>query len=157
MNHALLLASGWQAASQPRPLRALEDAHLRGGASLGRLDAPCLFDGPINRESFTEYVHRFLVPALRPGDVVILDNLSSHKGRAVRALIRAQGAGILFLPPYSPDLNPIEQAFATLKAHLRKAAPRAIEAVTASLGAILSCFTPQECANYLKNAGYASS
>jgi transposase len=122
-----------------------------------RIEAPCLFDGPINKESFTEWVRCFLVPVLRPGDIVILDNLSSHKGKAVRALIRAAGARILFLPPYSPDLNPIEQAFAKLKAHLRKAAPRAIDAVTKSLGGILGCFTPQECANYLKNAGYASN
>ena len=120
-----------------------------------RIEAPCLFDGPINKESFTEWVRHFLVPVLMPGDIVILDNLSSHKGKTVRALIRATGARILFLPPYSPDLNPIEQAFAKLKGHLRKAAPRAIDAVTESLGSILRCFTPQECANYLKNAGYA--
>jgi len=122
-----------------------------------RIEAPCLFDGPINAQSFTAYVRHFLVPALRPGDVVILDNLSSHKGKPVRALIRAAGARMLFLPPYSPDLNPIEQAFAKLKALLRKAAPRAIDAITQSLGAILGCFSPQECANYLKNAGYASA
>jgi transposase len=121
-----------------------------------RIEAPCLFDGPINKESFTEWVRRFLIPVLKPGDIVILDNLSSHKGKTVRALIRATGAKLLFLPPYSPDLNPIEQAFAKLKAHLRKAAPRAIDAVTATLGSILRCFTPKECANYLKNAGYAS-
>ena len=120
-----------------------------------RIEAPCLFDGPINKESFTEWVRHFLVPVLMPGDIVILDNLSSHKGKTVRALIRATGARILFLRPYSPDLNPIEQAFAKLKGHLRKAAPRAIDAVTESLGSILRCFTPQECANYLKNAGYA--
>ena len=112
-----------------------------------RIEAPCLFDGPINKESFTEWVRQFLVPVLGPGDIVILDNLSSHKGKAVRALIRATGARILFLPPYSPDLNPIEQAFAKLKAHLRKAAPRAIDAMTKSLGSILSAFTPLECTN----------
>jgi transposase len=119
--------------------------------------APCVFDGPINKESFTEYVRRFLVPILRPGDVVILDNLSSHKSKAVRALIRATGARLLFLPPYSPDLNPIEQAFSKLKAMLRKHAPRAIDAVTASLAAILNTFTAIECANHLKNTGYASA
>jgi transposase len=122
-----------------------------------RIEAPCLFDGPINAASFIAYVRHFLVPTLKPGDIVILDNLSSHKGKAVRALIRAAGAHVLFLPPYSPDLNPIEQAFAKLKALLRKAAPRAIDAITENLGAILRSFTPRECANYLKNAGYASS
>jgi transposase len=120
------------------------------------IDAPCLFDGPINRESFTEWVRHFLVPVLKPGDIVIIDNLSSHKGKVIRALIRATGAHVLFLPPYSPDLNPIEQAFAKLKAFLRKAAPRTIDAVTASLAGILKSFTAEECANYLKNAGYAS-
>jgi len=120
------------------------------------IGAPCLFDGSINRESFTQWVRQFLVPVLKPGDIVIIDNLSSHKGKVIRALIRATGARVLFLPPYSPDLNPIEQAFAKLKAHLRKAAPRAIEAMTESLAAILESFTPKECANYLKNAGYAS-
>jgi transposase len=121
------------------------------------IDAPCLFDGPINKESFTEWVRHFLIPVLKPGDIVIIDNLSSHKGKVIRALIRAAGARVLFLPPYSPDLNPIEQAFAKLKAFLRKAAPRAIDAVTSSLAGILESFTPQECANYLKNAGYAST
>jgi transposase len=122
-----------------------------------RIEAPCLFDGPINAQSFTAYVRHFLVPALKPGDIVILDNLSSHKGKAVRALIRAQGAHVLFLPPYSPDLNPIEQVFAKLKALIRKAAPRAMDAITENLASILRCFTPHECANYLKNAGYASA
>ena len=93
---------------------------------------------------------------LKPGDIVIIDNLSSHKGKVIRALIRAARARVLFLPPYSPDLNPIEQAFAKLKAFLRKAAPRAVDALTSSLARILESFTPHECANYLKNAGYAS-
>lgn len=120
------------------------------------IEAPCLFDGPINKESFTEWVRCFLVPVLKPGDIVIIDNLSSHKGKVIRALIRATGARVLFLPPYSPDLNPIEQAFAKLKAFLRKAAARTIDAVTSSLAGILESFTAEECANYLKNAGYAS-
>ena len=121
------------------------------------IEAPCLFDGPINKESFTEWVRHFLVPALKQDDIVIIDNLSSHKGKVVRALIRAAGARVLFLPPYSPDLNPIEQAFAKLKAFLRKAAPRAMEPIITSLAAILESFTAQECANYLRNAGYAST
>ena len=121
-----------------------------------RIDAPCLFDGSINGESFTAWVERALVPTLRPGDVVVMDNLGSHKGRAVRAAIRAAGAHLLFLPPYSPDLNPIEQVFAKLKHFLREVASRSLDAVTASIAAILDRFTPQECANYLTNAGYAS-
>ena len=92
-----------------------------------------------------------------PGDVVVLDNLGSHKGRAVRAAIRAAGAHLLFLPPYSPDLNPIEQVFAKLKHLLRKAGARTADAVTAAIGILLDTFAPQECANYLTNAGYAST
>ena len=97
------------------------------------------------------------VPTLRPGDVVVMDNLGSHKGQAVRAAIRAAKAHLLFLPPYSPDLNPIEQVFAKLKHMLREASERTIEATWRKIGALLECFTPQECANYLINAGYASS
>ena len=97
-----------------------------------------------------------LVPTLRPGDVVVMDNLGSHKGKAIRQAIRTAGAHLLFLPPYSPDLNPIEQAFAKLKAHLRKAARRTAEAVTNAIGSILEMFTPQECANFLANSGHAS-
>jgi len=92
-----------------------------------RIDAPCVIDGPINGESFLAYVEQVLVPALRPGDIVIIDNLGSHKGKAVRRAIRAAGAKLFFLPPYSPDLNPIEQAFAKLKTLLRKAAERTVE------------------------------
>ena len=97
-----------------------------------------------------------LVPTLRPGDVVVMDNLGSHKGKAIRQAIRDAGAHLIFLPPLSPDLNPIEQAFAKLKAHLRKAARRTVEAVTNAIGSILEMFTPRECANYLANSGYAS-
>ena len=122
-----------------------------------RIDAPCLFNGPINGESFTAWVRQALVPTLSPGDIVVLDNLGSHKGKAVRSAIRNAGAHLLFLPPYSPDLNPIEQVFAKLKHFLREAAERTIDTVTAALAAILDRFTPQECANYLTNAGYASS
>ncbi len=121
-----------------------------------RIEAPCVIDGPINGESFQAYVEQMLIPALKPGDVVIIDNLGSHKGKAVRRAIRAAGAKLFFLPPYSPDLNPIEQVFAKLKILLRKAAERTVEATWKRIGALLECFTPQECANYFLNAGYAS-
>ena len=98
-----------------------------------------------------------LAPTLAPGDVVVMDNLSSHKGRAVRAAIREAGAHLLLLPPYSPDLNPIEQVFAKIKHLLRKAEQRTLEAVIACIGTLLDAFAPQECANYLINAGYASA
>lgn len=121
-----------------------------------RIDAPCVLDGPINGQSFTAWVEQFLVPTLNPGDVVIMDNLGSHKGQAVRKAIRAVGAHLLFLPPYSPDLNPIEQVFAKLKLLLRKAAERTAEATWRRIGNLLDAFTPDECANYIRNAGYAS-
>jgi transposase len=121
-----------------------------------RIDAPCVIDGPINGQSFLAYVEQVLVPTLSSGDIVIIDNLGSHKGKAVRRAIRAAGAKLFFLPPYSPDLNPIEQVFAKLKTLLRKAAERTIEATWQRIGALLQCFTPAECANYIRNAGYAS-
>ena len=95
-----------------------------------RIDAPCLFDGPINGERFRAYVEQFLVPTLKPGDAVILDNLGSHKGKGVRKVIRAVGARLVFLPKYSPDLNPIEQVFAKFKTLLRKAEARSYEAIS---------------------------
>ena len=116
--------------------------------------APWVLDGPINRDAFTTYVVRVLVPELRPGDVAIMDNLSSHKAPAVRQAIEAAGATLLFLPPYSPDFNPIEQAFSKLKAHLRKAAERTIHGLWDAIGRILDLYSPQECANYFANAGY---
>lgn len=121
-----------------------------------RIDAPCVIDGPINGKSFLAYVEQMLVPTLSPGDIVIIDNLGSHKGLAVRRAIRAAGAKLFFLPPYSPDLNPIEQVFAKLKTILRKADARTVEATWRQIGQILEMFTAQECANYLLNAGYAS-
>jgi transposase len=121
-----------------------------------RLDAPCVIDGPINGESFLAYVEQVLVPTLKPGDIVIIDNLGSHKGKAVRRAIRAAGAKLFSLPPYSPDLNPIEQVFAKLKTLLRKAAERSVDATWRRIGSLLDRFTPAECANYLANAGYAS-
>ncbi len=122
-----------------------------------RITAPCVIDGPINGEYFLAYVAQNLVPTLEAGDIVIMDNLGSHKGRAVRNAIRATGAHLLFLPPYSPDLNPIEQVFAKLKALLRKAKARTVNATWQSIGSLLDRFAPHECANYLRNAGYASA
>ena len=121
-----------------------------------RIAAPCVFDGPINGTSFLAYVRQFLAPTLKPGDVVVMDNLGSHKSQAVRAAIRAVGAKLFFLPPYSPDLNPIEQVFAKLKTLLRKAEERTVEATWRRIGHLLQCFSPAECARYIANAGYAS-
>ena len=120
-----------------------------------RIAAPWLLEGPIDGQTFQIYVERVLVPTLRPGDVVIMDNLGSHKGRAVRQLIRAAGAKLFFLPKYSPDLNPIEQVFAKLKHLLRNAAARTVEAVCVAIGQVFGTFTPEECANYFRNSGYA--
>jgi transposase len=122
-----------------------------------RIDAPCVLDGPINGQSFRAYVEQFLVPTLAPGDIVIMDNLGSHRGQVIRRTLRAVGAKLLFLPPYSPDLNPIEQVFAKLKALLRKAAERTVTATWQRIGRLLDAFTPAECANYLRNSGYASA
>lgn len=121
-----------------------------------RIDAPWVIDGPINGDRFIAYVERVLIPTLSPGDIVVMDNLGSHKRQIVRAAIRAAGAKLFFLPPYSPDLNPIEQVFAKLKALLRKAQERSVEATWKRIGALLSEFSPRECANYLTNSGYAS-
>jgi transposase len=121
-----------------------------------RIDAPCVLDGPIDGVSFLSYVEQILVPTLTQGDIVIMDNLGSHKGKAVRRAIRAAGARLFFLPQYSPDLNPIEQVFAKLKTRLRKAEERTLEATWKRIGTLLDAFSPQECANYLRNAGYAS-
>jgi putative transposase len=120
-----------------------------------RIDAPWVLDGPINGESFTTYVERVLVPTLEVGDLVMMDNLGSHKRKAIRRAIRSAGAKLLFLPKYSPDLNPIEQVFAKLKHMLRKAGARTIDALYEAIGHLLSAFPPEECTNYFKNAGYA--
>ncbi len=119
-----------------------------------RIDAPWLLDGPIDGASFQSYVDNALVPTLEPGDIVIMDNLASHKGRAVRQAIRGAGAKLFFLPKYSPDLNPIEQVFSKLKHLLRKAAARTPETVCQVIGQLLDDYTAQECANYFTNAGY---
>ena len=120
-----------------------------------RIEAPWLLEGPIDGETFRTYVERVLLPTLRPGDIVIMDNLGSHKGKAVRQLIRSAGAKLFVLPKYSCDLNPIEQVFAKLKHLLRKAAKRTIETVCAAIGEILRTYTARECANYFKNSGYS--
>ena len=122
-----------------------------------RIDAPLVLDGPVNGVSFTAWVEQFLLPTLSAGDVVIMDNLGSHKGAAVRQLIRSVGARLLFLPPYSPDLNPIEQVFAKLKTLLRKTNPRTVETTWRQIGSLLDAFPPHECASYLRNCGYASA
>jgi len=118
------------------------------------MSAPCVFDGAINGARFLAYVEQALVPTLRPGDMVVLDNLSAHKVKGVRSAIEAVGAELLYLPPYSPDLNPIEQAFAKLKALLRTAARRTVDALWWAIGHALDAFSPAECANYFAHAGY---
>ena len=113
-----------------------------------------MLDGPINGLAFQAYIDQVLVPELRPGDVVVMDNLSSHKGAGVRIAIEAAGASLLYLPPYSPDFNPIENAFSKLKAILRKAAERTLEGLWTGIGRIIPTFTPDGCANYFANSGY---
>jgi len=113
-----------------------------------------VLDGPINGRAFQAYVDQVLVPELRPGDVVIMDNLGSHKGAGVRDAIEAVGAQLIYLPPYSPDFNPIENAFSKLKALLRKAAERTVEGLWTAIGRLIDAFTPQECANYFAAGGY---
>lgn len=122
-----------------------------------RIDAPCVLDQPVNGDSFLDYVEQCLIPTLSVGDIVIMDNLSSHKRPAIRNAIRSVGARLLFLPPYSPDLNPIEQVFAKLKHLMRKAAERTHEATWKRSGTLLDLFKPDECAAYLVNSGYAQT
>lgn len=127
------------------------------GLRLNGLHAPLVLDGPMNGEAFRAYVRDFLCPALKPGDRVIADNLSSHKVKGVQEAIEAVGASLRYLPPYSPDLNPIETAFAKLKALLKKAACRTVEDLWQEIGRILPLFSPQECANYFRKAGYCTA
>jgi transposase len=124
------------------------------GLRLTGMVAPMVLDGPINGHAFQAYVDQILVPKLRPGDIVIMDNLGSHKGRGVRAAIEAVGAMLLYLPPYSPDFNPIENAFSKLKALLRKAAERTVDALWDTIGTLIPLFTATECANFFAAAGY---
>jgi transposase len=124
------------------------------GLRLDGVIAPCVLDGAMTGEVFRAYVEQMLAPSLRPGDVVVMDNLPAHKVAGVHQAIRAVGASLLYLPSYSPDLNPIEQLFAKLKALLRKAAARTKDALWTTIGTLLDAFTPAECRNYLVNAGY---
>lgn len=158
--------------SNMAPLRGwgLKGTRLRGYAPQGRwrtmtflaalrcdrLSAPGVFDGPINGECFRAYVEQILLPTLKPGDIVVMDNLGSHKSKAVRTAIRGAGAKLWFLPKYSPDLNPIEQAFAKIKHWMRLAQKRSLEDIWRRLGDLVATFNPDECASYLENAGYAS-
>ena len=121
------------------------------------ITAPLVIDGPMNGEIFRAYVEQHLLPTLRPGDIVIMDNLSAHKVDGIRKLIEAAGATLLYLPPYSPDLNLIEQVFAKLKTLLRKAAARSVPALWDSIGSLLAAFSPHECSNYFRHAGYAAT
>ena len=150
---------GWAPRGQ-RLKAKVPHGHWKTMTFLGALrhdgvEAPWLIDGPINGERFRLYVEKVLVPTLRPGDIVIMDNLGSHKSKAVRSAIRAAGARLFFLPKYSPDLNPIEQFFAKLKHWLRKAAGRTADAVYEAIGPILDRVTSAECANFFAHAGYA--
>lgn len=124
------------------------------GLRLTGMVAPMVLDGPINRIAFQAYIEQVLVPELSPGDIVVMDNLSSHKGPAVRQAIEAAGARLLYLPPYSPDFNPIENAFAKLKALLRAAAERTVDGLWDAIGDLVDLFEPHECANYFAAAGY---
>jgi transposase len=127
------------------------------GLRADRIIAPCVFDCPINAASFLAWIKQALAQTLSPGDIVVMDNLSSHKNAAVRAALRAVGAKLSFLPPYSPDLNPIEQVFSKLKTLLRKAGERTVQATWKRIGSLLDEFKPHECGNYLTDAGYAVS
>jgi transposase len=167
----VFLDETWTATNMVRPYgRAPCGQRLVGGAPHGhwqtstflaalrhdRITAPCVIDGAINGETFVAYVEQILVPTLAAGDIVIMDNLGSHKVAGVRQAIEAAGAKLLYLPPYSPDFNPIEQLFAKLKALLRTAAARTLEALIDAIAAALSAFTAGECANYFANAGYSN-
>jgi len=150
--------------------RALRGKRLKANAPFGHwktqtfiaalrcdgLTAPWVIDQPMNRRIFETYVETQLAPTLAPGDVVILDNLSSHKSEKASAILKRRGAWFLFLPPYSPDLNPIEMAFAKLKAHLRRIKARTFDALWKAIGDVCDLYSPEECWNYLKEAGYAS-
>ena len=125
------------------------------GLRVGELSAPCVIDGPMDGDSFLAYVEQILCPTLKAGDIVVMDNLRSHHVDGVREVIEAQGATLRYLPPYSPDLNPIEQVFAKLKALLRKAGERTLDALWDRIGELLKEFASDECANYFRNAGYA--
>ena len=119
------------------------------------ITAPFVIDCAMNGAIFIEYIRQCLAPTLKPGDIVVMDNLPAHKSERIREIIEAAGAELRYLPPYSPDLNPIEQAFAKLKAHLRKAQERSLDGLWQRIGKIIPCFVPKQCANFFANAGYA--
>ena len=151
---------GWAPKGQ-RCRAAIPHGHWKtvtfvGGLTLAGFIAPMLLDGPMDGEVFRAWCEQMLTPVLRPGDIVIMDNLADHKVVGVREAIEACGATLLYLPPYSPDLNPIENAFAKLKAHVRKAAARTIDALEATAASALQTFRPTECANFFAHAGYGS-
>lgn len=139
------------------PYRRWQTTTFLGAMRADGFLAPLVADGAMTGELFLAYVGQVLVPELRPGDVVVLDNLSCHRQSAVRALVEAAGCSVLYLPAYSPDLNPIELAFSKLKRLLRKAAERTVEGLWAALGRLLDRFSPQECANYFRHRGYAAT
>jgi transposase len=148
-----------RAAKGDRCVAAIPHGHWKtttfvAGLRLDGMTAPMVLDGPMNGPAFLAYIEQVLVPTLRPGDIVIMDNLAPHKAIAVRKAIESNRASLLLLPPYSPDLNPIENAFAKLKALLRKAAERTVERLWRRIGLLLDTFTPRECANYFAAAGY---
>jgi len=128
-----------------------------GGLTLGGFIAPMLLDGPMNGECFRAWVEQMLAPALKSGDIVVMDNLPGHKVAGVRQAIEERGANLLYLPPYSPDLNPIENGFSKLKALVRKAAARTIDALEVAAADAISQFTPNECTNFFAHAGYGSN
>ena len=152
---------GWGLRGQ-RPDARVPHRHWKTLTSIAalrhdRIDVPWVINGPINGALFATYVEQVLAPTLAPGDIVILDNLGSHKGRRARRAIRAAGAHLIFLPAYSPDLNPIEQLSAKLKHLMRAAQPRTVEETWRKVGALIDIVSPSECSNYLANSGYASS
>ena len=156
----MIRSHGWCARGKPLTAKA-PHGHWRTMTFIAalrhdRIDAPFVLDGPVNGEWFTAYVREVLAPTLGPGDIVVMDNLGSHKSRAVRDAIKAAGARLWFLPPYSPDLNPIEQTFAKIKHWMRMAQKRETEEVWRHIGHLLGTISPDECANYFENAGYAS-
>ncbi|MHC2565928.1 transposase [Bradyrhizobium liaoningense] len=153
---ATRLGALWAAPPSICTFRPLEDHDLLAALRHDRISAPWVIDGPINGELFTLYVEKVLAPTLAPGEIVVLDNLGSHKGKAARQAIRARGAHLIFLPPYSPDLNPIEQVFAKLKHLMRSAEPRDVEATWRKVGELLDLFSQEEYTNYFKNSGYGS-
>ncbi len=127
-----------------------------GALRCDRLTAPCVFDGPINGESFRAYVEQQLLPVLKPGDIVVMDNLGSHRSAVIRRMIKDAGARLWYLPPYSPDLNPIEQTFSKIKHWMRTAQRRTVEGTWRQIGTLVATIQPGECSNYFANAGYAS-